>query len=150
MNPLIAFFRWVWRGPGVVEVDDVSLRQASGSGDDNNCLIDSLRQVLRISGDASVSEQVRQSLREQQVANRGDVDFVEASNFLTMDLHWRAVVRCLAQVTGTDVSADQLTVVCVTREHAQEHGMVEGTGPRVVLLLNSGNYHIDPLLPADE
>ena len=79
--------RVVWRGPGVVEVDDVPLRTASGSGDDNNCLIDSLRQVLRIPGDASVSEQVRQSLREQQVANRGDVDFVEASNFLTMDLH---------------------------------------------------------------
>ena len=50
----------------------------------------------------------------------------------------------------TDVSADQLTVVCVTTDHAQEHGMVEGTGPRVVHLLNSGNYHFDPLLPADE
>ena len=75
------------------------------------------------------------------------VDFVGPANFLTLDLHWQAVVRHLAQLTGVAVTPEELTVVCVTK--AAGDGSVDGTGARRVFLLNHGSRHFDPLLPTD-
>ena len=64
------------------------------------------------------------------------VDFVGPANFLTLDLHWQAVVRHLAQLTGVAVTPEELTVVCVTK--AAGDGSVDGS------------RHTDPLLPTDQ
>ena len=122
------------------------MHMGSGSGARNNCLIDSLRQVLRCPGDASVCASVREMLRLEFPEPR-QRDYVGPANFLTLDLHWAAVVRHLAQLTGVAVTPEELTVACVTT--AAGDGAVEGTGARRVHLFNHGNSHFDPLLPTD-
>ena len=84
-----------WQGHRHVSVDGTPLHMGSASGVRNNCLIDSLRQVLQCPGDASVCASVREMLR-LEFRDPRQVDFVGPENFLTLDLHWQAVVRHLA------------------------------------------------------
>ena len=88
-----------WQGHRHVSVDGTPLHMGSASGAGYNCLIDSLRQVLQCPGDASVCASVRKMLRSE-FPDPTQVNFVGPANFLTLDLHWQAVVRRLAQLTG--------------------------------------------------
>ena len=48
-----------------------------------------------------------------------NVAHVGESTYLTLDMHWDATVRYLAEVTGADVRPEDLTVVCVCREYQE-------------------------------
>ena len=129
----------------VVEIEGVVFRAKKASGFGCNCLIDSLRQLLGLPGDVGVVSQVRAMLR-QEYATPGP-DFVGELNYLTLDLHWAAAVRCLSAATGGEVAPEGVQVVCVTEAHGEANGMVEGGGPRALHVLNRGNNHFDPLFP---
>ena len=130
---------------GTVEIDGILYQRGKATGVSNNCLIDTLRQLLEFSDDASLCHEVREKLRRKYSAP--GLSFVGRQTYLILDLHWQDVVRYWAEVTGKDVNPEGITVVCVTAEHGQENGMVEGSGPRLVNVLNLGNNHFDPLLP---
>ena len=97
--------------------------------------------------EAAIAADIYAALREKFAAP-GRSQVTETS-YLTLDLHWADTVRFLAEVTGTAVTPEELTVVCVTKNRA-EHGMVEGKGARVLHVLNEQNVHFDPLFPVQE
>ena len=111
-------------------------------------MIDCFRQLLGASPFLACVHDVRERLCGQFAAR--NVAHVGESTYLTLDMHWDATVRYLAEVTGADVRPEDLTVVCVCREYQEgqhHHGMVDGNGPRVVSVLNQGNSHFVPLFP---
>jgi len=116
------------------DVDGIlaSTRQGTASGKRNNCLIDSLRQLLQ------PAAQVAPIRRALQLQFRTGAAKVTASNFLQFDFHAGAIVRQL----GFDPAL--MTITCVDLSH-KGHGDVLGKGARRLFLARQGQNHFVPL-----
>ena len=125
------------------------------SGAANNCLIDALRQKLNLVG-VNVAW-VREELRRRFPAP--DEAHVSATNFLTLDLHWAAVVDLLLRAAGRGGSEGgggaldhrALKIVCVDLRAGDDaelrHGDVVGDGRLVLHIGRIGESHFVQLLP---
>jgi hypothetical protein len=118
------------------------------SGAANNCLIDTLRQKLNLVG-VNVTW-IREELR-RRFADPGDA-YVSATNFLTLDLHWAAVVDLLLRAAGRSNTVDHRTVkiVCIDLRGAGadlRHGDVVGNGRLILHIGRVDESHFIPLLP---
>ncbi len=118
------------------------------NGECNNCLIDSLRQCLRITCDR---RPVRQDLMNayRHAEGRARVTF---TSFLDIESHWQAVVDSLFR-HGVCESAgaaqpQNWCVVALFEDHAAM-GVVLGdvSSPQRLIVLNRGDMHFDPVLP---
>ena len=107
-------------------------RRGTASGKRNNCLIDSLRQLLQ------PAAQVAQIRRALQLQFRSGAARVTANNFLQFDFHAGAIVRQL----GFDPSL--MTITCIDLAH-RGHGDVLGRGARRLYLAREGQNHFIPL-----
>ena len=121
-----------------VDADGVLAMTAKGraSGLQSNCLIDSLRQLLKPS--AKVPE-IRRAL---QLQFRSGAAKVTARNYLQFDFHAPAVLRHM----GFDHRL--FTVTCIDLVH-RGHGDVIGSGARRLYLAREGQNHFIPLFPLD-
>jgi len=117
-------------------VAEILARTARGraSGKQNNCLIDSLRQLLRPT--AKVAD-IRRAL---QLQFRDGALKVTAGNLLQFDFHAAAILRQL----GFDHRL--FTITCVDLTH-RGHGDVLGNGARRIFLAREGQNHFIPLFP---
>jgi len=102
------------------------------SGLRNNCLIDSLRQLLKPT--ASVGA-IRRAL---QLQFRTGATKVTRSNFLQFDFHIAAILQQLG------FNPQLFTVTCVDLAHAG-HGDVFGRGSRKIYLARESQNHFVPL-----
>ena len=105
-------------------------------GDDNNCLIDTLRQKLRLNTDLNT---VRQGLQQRFTVGSQRV----TTGFLDLEDHWHATVQLL----GGDPSS--LRIVCVDLRGTQgttAHGNTVGEGPHTLCIARVRGNHFVPLL----
>ena len=123
-------------GPHMRETDTAHILaitfRGRASGLHNNCLIDSLRQLLQ------PSAQVAQIRRALQVQFRNGAAKVTKSNYLQFDFHAAAIL----QIMGLDHRL--FTLSCVDLTH-RGHGDVVGTGARKLYLACERQNHFIPL-----
>lgn len=152
-----------------VEGEEYTLGSASGAG--NNCLIDTIRQCMGI--DANIAL-VRQDLQQEFGVSCGPTcdrfgkscaqgcSRVWPTNFLCLDLHWRAIIRLLGKhcSSGTDLSEDSrcsvtllgldshFSVRCIDMQRPG-HGDVWGdtSAKKVLTLARVNGNHFVPCLP---
>ena len=147
--PHITQTEW-WREGALVVIpnagggQDLAFSLGQATGAQSNCLIDTLRQALDLVCDVS---RVRHMLRSKHPAGPGHVT---EFNYLTLDLHWKDIVDMLFQ---TDESGKpklhhaMFRIVCVELSF-EKHGVMEGTGPRVLYIAREEENHFIPLIRA--
>ena len=107
----------------------------------NNCLIDSLRQTLAL---VANEHWVRGRLQLQFPQGP---EVVTASNFLTLEYHWCAVIDTLfiADQSGKPkLSSHTFKVVCVDLTYLG-NGDVVGSGPKTLYIARENGCHFAPL-----
>jgi hypothetical protein len=123
-------------GPHMRQVDTdhilATTVRGQASGMQNNCLIDSLRQLL----DPTAS--VRKIRRALQLEFRSGATRVTAKNYLQFDFHATAILRQM----GFDPS--HFTLTCLDLAH-RGHGDVIGHGARQLYLARQNQNHFVPL-----
>ena len=139
---------------GTILVDNVPYIVGRGdpgraqNGEYNNCLIDSLRQCLRIESDRKA---VRNDLRRDFAHATGRAK-VTATSYLDVDSHWQAILHSLFRhnLEGHQPVCDILDY-CVVALAAERpgHGVVLGdiNAPHRLVVLNHHDVHFDPCLP---
>ena len=123
-------------GPHMRQVDTKQVLAMSimgtASGAQNNCLIDSLRQLLDLTVKVS---KIRRAL---QLQFRTGAKKVTTRNYLQFDFHAVAILRHM----GFDPV--HFTLICLDLAHTG-HGDVIGFGARRVYLARQGQNHFIPL-----
>ena len=142
-----------YHGGATFQVEGQDFFVGFATADDNNCLIDSIRQVL---GDqAGVMcivnmAQIRRLLRQRHPEGASQVRLPPAANFLDLVDHGADIVELCAannELTRVPLDPTQFTFLSVNvTDRVALHVEVEGTGPRRLHLLNEGNRHFRPLL----
>ena len=140
-----------------ISIDDSLFSKGTASGwryGTNNCLIHTLVQCIDIAignVDADIPW-IREQLCCRYPAN--GITTVTASNFLDLSEHWKDIVDLIgmsarARSLDTDgfVHHEMFTLTCVD-EMTQTLGTVEGFGYIDLYLLNEGNLHFVPIIPA--
>ena len=112
------------------------------SGVDNNCLIDTLRQLLKVECDISV---VREALRVQFPSGPG---IVTGDNFLELELHWQAVVRTLLAFAIGDIAGVDVQDICFQCVDLASpgHGDVAGS-PSAPVKFQMARIHRNHFIP---
>ena len=105
------------------------------SGDQCNCLIDTLRQQLHVECDVRAVRAFVQARHTDLVL--GD--------YLELQHHWRDVINGLAHSVGQDFAATEFKIVCVDAMFIG-NGDVEGNGPRPLYIARQNANHFVPLL----
>ena len=105
------------------------------SGDQCNCLIDTLRQQLHVECDVRVVRAFVQARHPNLVL--GD--------YLELQLHWRDVINGLAHSVGQDFAATSFKIVCVDAMFIG-NGDVEGNGSTPLYIARQNANHFVPLL----
>lgn len=122
-------------------VDGRRYRRGFASGRANNCLIDTLRQKLGLVANVDwVRSQLQFRFSEPGAAQ------VTAANFLTLDLHWEAVVDLLLENAERAVRHDAVRIVCVDTEFLG-NGDVLGNGALSLFIARENGNHFVPLIP---
>ena len=125
--------------------------KSSACGDDNNCLIDTLRQAIAMHFRIAVHiGWIREQL--QLRFPKSCLYPVTRRNFLDLRNHWEAVVDLIlesARAQGCNLpdylSAASFQVVCV-EENARVIGDRVGSGPVLLHILNEGFLYYVPLI----
>ena len=124
--------------------------RASGRG--NNCLIDTLRQVINDQGLRIVADVTWVRLQLQARFNQITLAQVTEWSYLDLKEHWAAVIDLLGQSArsnGLDeqgqIRHDAFTVVGISAEDSRIVAR-EGSGRIVLFVLNRGQAHFEPLL----
>ena len=129
-------------GSEIVRVEGRDFFIGRASGDDNNCLIDTLRQKLNV----VVSLQaVRLLLMDQFPSGPRQVtDW----NYLELQHHWRHVIQFLgvASHIRKAFDPDRFRIVCIDRQY-RGNGDVEGNGPVALHIARVNANHFVPLFP---
>ena len=121
-------------------VNDVWFKLGRASGAGCNCLIDTIRQQLDITADASV---VRRGLRELFPSGPNAVG---PATYLDLRAHWEAIVRLLgaaARPRPLPLDPQTMRFVCADIVYLG-HGDVVGTGAAVFHLARTGANHFVP------
>jgi len=123
-------------GPHMRQVDTERILamvvRGKASGVENNCLIDSLRQLVK---PTAKTAEIRRAL---QLQFRNGAAKVTARNYLQVDFHAPAILRHMG------VDPEHVTVTCIDLVH-KGHGDVVGTGARQLYLARRGQNHFVPL-----
>ena len=117
-----------------VYVEGEAFVRGQASGDDNNCLIDTLRQALDLT--TVRCDNVRQALQREFSAQ--DEAHVSATNYLILDLHWWHVLLFLGREAVTQgliqepLDPDCFRIIAVDFWHRGSGDVVplEDTSPR--------------------
>ena len=150
---------WSFTNPQRTElvVDGLPYRKGDGNpgdasrGEENNCLIDSLRQTLSLQCD-------RGSVRLDLQSEFGAPDGLEwrrhvsHNSYLDIEFHWRAILRSLFRHNSSGLASNcDLEEYCVLALF----GNVPGNGTVLgnpnaryrLVIVNWGDVHFDPCLP---
>ena len=150
---------WSFTNPQRTElvVDGLPYRKGYGNpgeasrGEENNCLIDSLRQTLSLQCD-------RGSVRLDLQSEFGAPDRLEwrrhvsHNSYLDIEFHWRAILRSLFRHNSSGLASNcDLEEYCVLALF----GNVPGNGTVLgnpnaryrLVIVNWGDVHFDPCLP---
>ena len=116
-------------------------------GEENNCLIDSLRQCIGVECSRVA---VRRDLMEAHHSDLGRAN-VTLGSYLDVEEHWRTLLTSIFRhQTNVDFHACDIDDYCVIALVRQgEHGVVLGnlTARYRLVIINTGDYHFDPCLP---
>ena len=105
------------------------------SGDQCNCLIDTLRQQLHLECDVRAVRAFVQARHPDLI--HGD--------YLELQHHWRDVIAGFAHFTGRDLMPSSFKIVCVDVMFIG-NGDVEGNGATVLYIARQNANHFVPLL----
>ena len=116
----------------------------TASGDENNCLIDTLRQSLQLPDLASVASVRRHLLSPGFFGEASERVPLEAvirpRDFLTLDFHAKDIINLLG------ASAEAYTVLCLDWVH-KSNGDAVGNGPSTLYIARVREDHFVPLIP---
>ena len=128
------------QGAQVVRVEGQDFFAGEANGDQNNCLIDTLRQQLGVVADLGA---VRKELLKEFPRGPG---CVTPLSFLELEHHWRHVVRLLGALAphGSAFEPDALRIVCVDLAFPG-HGAVEGDVAHTLYIARVRTNHFVPL-----
>ena len=114
--------------------------RGTASGEDCNCLIHTLRQLIDPSAPSTRAKEIRKVLRER--FRRGE-DRVTADNYLTFDVHWGDIVALL------DRDPNNFNITCVDldfRGHGEVVGNMDESGNEGIIHLyvarENGNHFV--------
>ena len=130
-------------GGELVRVEGRDFFFGRASGEDNNCLIDTLRQKL---GNMVCSlEAVRVSLMAEFPSGPRRVT---DHNYLELEHHWRHVIEFLGtnSPTGNALDPSRFRIVCIDRRYPG-NGDVEGDGAVTLFIARVNANHFVPLIP---
>ena len=127
-------------GSAIVCVDGRDFFLGKALDEDNNCLIDTLRQKLNV----IVSVPAVRQLMQQ--AFPSGPHRVTSSNFLELQHHWRHVVQHLGTASGGVLNPVRFRVVCIDMAFPG-NGDVEGDGPMTLHIAREHANHFVPLFP---
>ena len=122
----------------------------AADGEENNCLIDSLRQCLSLHSDRLA---VREDLKAA-FANAAGRARVTHTSYLDVGSHWQDILQSLFRhnTDGRPPDCDPreycVIALCIDRP---DHGTVLGdiTAPNLLVVLNHHDMHFDPCLRCD-
>ena len=130
---------WHMEGADII-VNGRRYGRGFASGLQNNCLIDAIRQQLGVAANVAF---VRSELQRRFPSGP---DFVSAANFLTLHLHWGAVIDLLfeADVSGKPkVNHTTFQITCVDLTYL-DNGEVVGSGPAKLSIARENTNHFIP------
>ena len=110
----------------------------TASGDECNCLIDTLRQQLNLDCDPRAVRAFVQTRHATLVHGE----------YLELQIHWRDVILGLAHVAGRDIVPGSYKIVCLDAMFIG-NGDVEGTGAISLYIARQNANHFVPLLRPD-
>ena len=117
-------------------------------GEGNNCLIEALQQCC-----SAASWQLRKKAADVRLALQsafpaGEPHEVLEANFLTLDVHWKELLRSMLDIT-TDQVDDTFRVWCLDLRlgsQSADYGDAVGTGPTILRLARTGLNHFVPFV----
>ena len=123
------------------------------TGQDNNCLIDALRQALPSSitvPDDYRADRVRQELALEFTTGEARVIAPHDGhpNFLDLQLHWRAILLALGRQAFPEpaiLNPHDFRIVCVDLNDPTRLSTSAGTGPQVLHIAREALSHFLPL-----
>jgi hypothetical protein len=119
-------------------------------GEENNCLIDSLRQCIGVECSRVA---VRHDLMEAHRFGLGRAE-VSFGSYLDVEEHWKTILTSIFRhQTDVDFLACDINDYCVIALSRQgEHGVVLGnlTARYRLVIMNTGDVHFDPCLPNEQ
>ena len=125
-----------------VIVCNLAFFRGKASGSQNNCLIDTLRQLLNVVTNVAW---VRSQL---QLRFRQGPDLVTDRNFMTLMSHWGAAIDLLWEGDATGrpkASHCRYKIVCADLTY-MGNGEVVGSGPIKLYVARENTNHFIPLL----
>ena len=125
---------WLGRQVHFVFQRDLVYFMGSASGDECNCLIDSLRQCLDVICDVG---------RVRSLVQRSNPHLI-FGDYMELQHHWRDVIRCIGVVLGMNLTPQDFSIICVDALHVG-HGDREGTGTRTLYIARQNANHFVPL-----
>ena len=125
---------WLGRQVHFVFQRDLVYFMGSASGDECNCLIDSLRQCLDVICDVA---------RVRSLVQRSNRHLI-FGDYMELQHHWRDVIRCIGVVLGMNLAPQDFSIICVDALHVG-HGDREGTGTRTLYIARQNANHFVPL-----
>ena len=137
-----------------ISVDDMPYYVQYGNpgklseGEQNNCLIDSLRQCIGMKCDRKL---VREDLLRLYEAHAGRAN-VTFSSFLDVEEHSKSIIRSLFRHNTSGMSpscnTDDYCVIALYKDK-EDHGVVVGTKSARfrLVVLNTSDVHFDACLP---
>jgi hypothetical protein len=139
-------------GLGLYKINGRLRRQGFACGINNNCLIHTLAAVCDSSphnlcpDGCEDAASVRASL-QLSFPSKGDQE-VTQDNFLTLDHHWRHILKGLLRVDLATVEA-RFRVICIDVRRGGDlaHGDAVGSGPIRLYIARTHNNHFVPLHP---
>ena len=129
--------RW-WERYGAVRFtinDSGPLMMGSASGEECNCLIDTLRQQLHLECDIIA---VRAFVQERHAG------LIQGA-YLELEHHWRDVMDGFAEFVGGDFMPANYKIICVDANFIG-NGDVEGEGATILYIARQNANHFVPLL----
>ena len=129
-------------GSEIVRIEGRDFYFGEASGDDNNCLIDTLKQKLKAFASLQA---VRRMLMDQYPAGPRRVT---DENYLELEYHWRHVIEFLGAASNnvTALNPDRYRIVCIDRGYPG-NGDVEGNGAITLHIARVNANHFAPLFP---
>ena len=115
-------------------------------GEDNNCLIDTLRQ--QIPGLIANLNSVRELLHNRFPYGPNRVLTGRRANYLELQAHWRSVLEFLgvcAEPRQITLRPENYRIICVDLEHLNELSTVAGDGDHTLYIAREHGNHFVPL-----